>query len=122
MNTALSALEQHLQTRLGQTVVGMQPIIHALTIAVIGHGHVLLQGPPGLGKTLLSKSLAAALGGEFKRIQGTADLMPSDIIGVHVYDASKGAFVFRPGPVFADVLLGRDPVIDPAPYAPAGRI
>jgi MoxR-like ATPase len=60
---------------------------------------------PGLGKTLLAKALARALGGEFKRIQGTADLMPSDIIGVHVLDEAQRTFVFRPGPLFADVLL-----------------
>jgi MoxR-like ATPase len=66
---------------------------------------VLLQGAPGLGKTLLSKTLARVLGGVFKRVQGTSDLMPADITGVHVFDAQKQEFVFRPGPVFADVLL-----------------
>jgi MoxR-like ATPase len=60
---------------------------------------------PGLGKTLLAKALARALGGEFKRIQGTADLMPSDIIGVYVFDEAQRTFVFRPGPLFADVVL-----------------
>ena len=79
--------------------------MRALTIALIARGHVLVQGVPGLGKTLLAKTLARALGGEFKRIQGTADLMPSDIIGVHVFDEAQRGFVFRPGPLFADVVL-----------------
>jgi len=105
MSTALEDLEQSLQRSLGGTVIGMEGVIHALTIAIVARGHVLIQGAPGLGKTLLSKSLAAALGGSFKRIQGTADLMPSDIIGVHVFDTSRNEFVFRPGPLFADVLL-----------------
>jgi MoxR-like ATPase len=60
---------------------------------------------PGLGKTLLAKTLARTLGGEFKRIQGTPDLMPSDIIGVPVFDEAQRGFVFRPGPLFADVVL-----------------
>jgi MoxR-like ATPase len=105
MSTALDGLEQRLQESLGASVIGLKPMIRALTIAVIARGHVLLQGPPGLGKTLLSKSLAAALGGTFRRVQGTADLMPSDIIGVHIFDTSKREFEFHPGPLFADVLL-----------------
>jgi MoxR-like ATPase len=105
MSTALENLEQDLQDALGTTVLGLKPVIRARTIAVVARGHVLLQGPPGLGKTLLSKSLAAALGGTYGRVQGTADLMPADIIGVHVFDAGKREFEFRPGPLFADVLL-----------------
>lgn len=116
MNSALERLEALLQEALGGTVIGMQRMIHALTIAIVARGHVLIQGPPGLGKTLLSKTLAAALGGTFRRIQGTADLMPADIIGVHVHEGAggrdaggvggaTGGFVFHPGPLFADVLL-----------------
>jgi MoxR-like ATPase len=105
MKTALEGLEKRMQDALGVSVIGLKPVIRALTIAVIGRGHVLLQGPPGLGKTLLSKALASSLGGSFSRVQGTADLMPSDIIGVHVFDAAKREFEFRPGPLFADVLL-----------------
>ncbi|HWG76414.1 MAG TPA: MoxR family ATPase [Steroidobacteraceae bacterium] len=105
MSSPLEELEGALQRSLGSSVVGLTALIHALTIALVARGHVLIQGAPGLGKTLLSKSLAAALGGSFRRIQGTSDLMPSDIIGVHVYDTTNQQFVFHPGPLFADVLL-----------------
>ena len=105
MSSALQQLESQLERELGRTVVGAAASIRALAIALVGRGHVLVQGVPGLGKTLLAKSLARALGGEFKRIQGTSDLMPGDIIGVHVFDESKHDFVFRPGPLFADVVL-----------------
>ena len=98
-------LDEHVQTELGRVVLGLATPIRMLTIALLARGHVLIEGAPGLGKTLLSKSLARVLGGMFKRIQGTADLMPSDITGVHVFDSAKQAFVFRPGPLFADVVL-----------------
>ena len=105
MTTSIQTLESRLASELGRVVVGAQGSIRALVIALVAQGHVLVQGVPGLGKTLLAKTLARALGGEFKRIQGTPDLMPSDIIGVHVYDDSKREFIFRPGPLFADVVL-----------------
>src|SRR5262245_17764334 len=105
MNNPVASFEQSLQRELARVIVGAEDVVRALCIALIARGHVLLQGPPGLGKTLLAKTLARVLGGEFKRVQGTADLMPSDIVGTHVYDASKNEFVFRRGPLFADVLL-----------------
>ncbi len=107
MTQSIQTLESRLAGELGRVVVGAQVSIRALVIALVSQGHVLVQGVPGLGKTLLAKTLARALGGEFKRVQGTPDLMPSDIIGVHVSDDSKREFVFRPGPLFADVRARR---------------
>src|SRR6187397_1388133 len=99
MTSALETFGRELNRELSGVVLGVEPVIRALAIAVVARGHVLVQGVPGLGKTLLSKSLAAALGGTFKRIQGTSDLMPSDIIGVHLFDMRSSAFTFRHGPL-----------------------
>ena len=105
MSSSIQQLQSLLTRELGRVVIGTETTVAALIIALVARGHVLVQGVPGLGKTLLAKALARALGGEFKRIQGTADLMPSDIIGVHVYDEAAHSFIFRPGPLFADVVL-----------------
>lgn len=105
MTSAAVQLRDHLQQELGRVAFGVNETIHALTLALIGRGHLLLEGPPGLGKTLLGRHFAQLLGGRFNRIQGTADLMPSDMTGVHVYSNATGTFVFQPGPLFADVVL-----------------
>jgi MoxR-like ATPase len=105
MSTPVQQLRELLARELGRVVLGIESTVDALVIALLARGHVLVQGVPGLGKTLFAKALARTLGGEFKRIQGTADLMPSDIIGVHVFDEATRNFVFRPGPLFADVVL-----------------
>ena len=105
MTNKAQDFERQLQQEIGQVVFGVEHVIHALAVALIARGHVLLEGAPGLGKTLIGKTLTAAIGGDFKRIQGTADLMPTDIIGVHVFDSQKGEFSFHAGPIFADVVL-----------------
>ena len=99
-----TALEQEL----GKVIVGNAPIVRSTLGAIFAGGHVLLEGVPGLGKTLLIKSLARVLGLSFKRIQFTPDLMPSDITGTQVLSDEEGgarSFVFKPGPLFANVVL-----------------
>jgi MoxR-like ATPase len=105
MSSQIQQLRDSLAAALASVVIGAEAVVPSLLIALVSRGHVLVQGVPGLGKTLLAKTLARTLGGDFKRIQGTADLMPSDIIGVYVFDEASRDFVFRPGPLFADVVL-----------------
>ena len=88
-----------------KVVVGQDGVVSGLLAALLVHGHVLLEGVPGVAKTLLVKTLAAALALEFRRVQFTPDLMPSDITGQVILDASSGQFRFRPGPVFTNLLL-----------------
>jgi MoxR-like ATPase len=90
---------------LAQTIVGQHEVLDALLLALLCNGHVLLEGPPGLAKTLACRSLAAALEGEFKRIQFTPDLLPSDIVGTRIFDQRESAFATVLGPIFANVVL-----------------
>lgn len=96
---------QSLQSELEKVVFGQQEIIQGVLVALMSGGHVLLEGVPGLAKTMLVKSLGLALQCNFSRIQFTPDLMPADITGVSIYDAQKGAFELRRGPLFADLVL-----------------
>jgi len=99
----------HLQKTLGQAVIGQEEIVRHSLMAMVAGGHVLLEGVPGLGKTLLVKSIASALHLKFQRVQFTPDLMPSDLLGTTLLvDDGKGHhhFRFEPGPVFCNVLLG----------------
>ncbi len=105
MSSQARKLERELQARLGQAVFGVEQVVHGLCLALVAGGHVLLEGVPGLGKTLLARTLAAHRGGRFKRIQCTSDLMPADITGVHVFNSDNRSFEFIPGPLFADVVL-----------------
>ena len=93
------------QAELQRVIHGQATAIQSLLVAVAAGGHVLIEGVPGLAKTLLARSLAAALRCRFSRIQFTPDLMPSDITGVNVFDSSSHGFSFHPGPLFSDIVL-----------------
>ena len=101
ITTALDALRQHINSRL----IGQQQVVDQVLIALLAGGHVLIEGVPGLGKTLLVQALAAGIGGQFKRIQFTPDLMPADVTGHVMFDMSKSKFVLKQGPVFTNLLL-----------------
>lgn len=88
-----------------RVVVGQDPMIERLMVCAIAGGHCLLEGPPGLVKTLAAKTFAAVLGGEFVRVQFTPDLLPADILGTRIYQPSKEAFDIELGPIFANVVL-----------------
>ncbi len=100
-----TARPHELATALSRTVVGQWGVVEGLLLGLIANGHVLLEGPPGLAKTLACRSLAAALEGEFKRIQFTPDLLPSDIVGTRIFDQRETNFTTVLGPIFANVVL-----------------
>ncbi len=100
-----SQLAQALRQELQKAVVGQTAVIDDVLTALIAGGHVLVEGVPGLGKTLLVRALARCFGGEFTRIQFTPDLMPSDVTGHAVYDLQSEQFKLRKGPVFTNLLL-----------------
>ena len=100
-----AALIRQLEQQIGQAIVGQSPVVRELIVALIAAGHVLIEGVPGLGKTLLVKALAQATDSEFSRIQFTPDLMPNDITGHALYDMKTEQFKIRRGPVFCHFLL-----------------
>jgi len=105
MNAALAVRITQLVDQISTIIVGKRPQIEDCVACMLAGGHLLIEDVPGVGKTTLAHALAVSLGLRFSRTQFTADLMPSDLIGVSVYERSREAFVFHPGPVFAQVLL-----------------
>jgi MoxR-like ATPase len=101
MREKIDALTQNL----AQTIVGKAEAIRLVLVALLAGGHALLEDVPGVGKTLLAKSLARSLDGRFQRLQCTPDLLPTDITGTNIWNPKTGEFSFLPGPVFANVLL-----------------
>ncbi len=105
LNESLLGRARELEAEISRAVIGQQRVIHEVILALLSAGHVLVEGVPGLGKTLLVRSLATAVKGVFSRIQFTPDLMPSDISGHIMFDMKSENFRVRRGPVFCNLLL-----------------
>ncbi|MGC9317706.1 MAG: AAA family ATPase [Armatimonadota bacterium] len=102
---AAAELAARIEETMGRAIVGQQRPIQEMLVAVLASGHVLLEGVPGVAKTLMVRTLAICLGREFRRVQMTPDLMPSDIVGTYVYDTATNEFHLRRGPIFTEFLL-----------------
>src|ERR1700749_286181 len=115
MNTGISAINTAVQessafvrplfTEIGKVIIGQTYLVERLTIGLLANGHVLLEGVPGLAKTLSVKSLASCLDVKFSRLQFTPDMLPSDVIGTQIYNPQSGGFTTRRGPIFANLVL-----------------
>lgn len=101
----LLALSNRLIENVSLVVLGKAEVIRLAVVALLADGHVLIEDVPGVGKTLLARALAASIDCSFRRIQFTPDLLPSDVLGSSIYHAPSGDFVFKPGPLFANVIL-----------------
>jgi len=115
--TALNMYQQmaeDLQKQLANVIVGQDNFIELLLVSLLTNGHVLIEGVPGIAKTLTAKLFAKSIQADFSRIQFTPDLMPSDVLGTSVFNAEKGEFEFKPGPIFSNMIL-----IDEINRAPA---
>ena len=120
----MQKVEQYSNLLLGnisKVIVGKEEIVKLLITALLADGHVILEDVPGTGKTRLSKSLAASLNGDFKRIQFTPDLLPGDVTGMNVFNRKSGEFELRKGPVFTNVLLA-DEINRATPRTQAGLL
>src|SRR5947199_5533004 len=115
MNTGISAINAQVQqasafvqpllNEINKVVVGQKYLVERLIIGLLANGHVLLEGVPGLAKTLSVKSLAASINAKFSRLQFTPDMLPADVIGTQIYNPQSGAFTTRRGPIFAHLVL-----------------
>jgi MoxR-like ATPase len=115
MNTGITAINEEVQrtsamlrplfTEISKVVVGQSYLIERLVIGLLANGHVLLEGVPGLAKTLSVKTLAASLNVKFSRLQFTPDMLPADVIGTQIYNPQSGGFTTRKGPIFANLIL-----------------
>src|SRR5687768_2988854 len=115
MNTGISAINEEVQkasafvrplmSEIGKVVIGQAYLVERLIIGLLANGHVLLEGVPGLAKTLSVKTLAACLNVKFQRLQFTPDMLPADVIGTQIYNPQSGGFTTRKGPIFANLVL-----------------
>jgi MoxR-like ATPase len=101
----VQALAEAVRANIARVIVGKLEIIDLLLVALFSDGHVLLEDVPGMGKTVMAKAVARSIGATFQRVQGTPDLLPTDLTGVSYFDQGQSAFVFRQGPIFAQILL-----------------
>jgi MoxR-like ATPase len=99
------SLAEAIRNNIERVIIGKRDIIDLLLVALLSDGHVLIEDVPGIGKTMMAKSLARSLGATFQRVQGTPDLLPTDITGVSYFDQRRNEFVFRQGPLFTQILL-----------------
>jgi MoxR-like ATPase len=102
----LASLHESARGEIAKVIVGQDQVVEDLLVTLFAGGHVLVEGVPGTAKTLLVRVLARLFACDFKRIQFTPDLMPADIIGTNIFDAPQNKFLFRPGPIFAQFVLG----------------
>ena len=101
----MNAIVSNIKSNISKVIIGKESTVDLLLTSLIAGGHVLLEDVPGMGKTVLAKTLAKSMSMKFSRIQFTPDLLPSDVTGLSYYNQEKGAFVFREGPVFTNLLL-----------------
>lgn len=101
----IKRLADRVRGNMNHVVIGKEDIIEKVLMSLFCSGHVLLEDVPGMGKTVLAKCLAKSIQADFKRVQFTPDLLPSDLTGINFFDQKEGAFVFRPGPLFTHILL-----------------